>query len=97
MLKKESYLLVMHQEVGMERTLSENCVALLAASMGLYESTVMREVLLGQMRGIKECKTLLLDHVRKSSPNSMTTIDQTFDLSASVRSELESVLTAYDS
>jgi len=93
-LKKESYLLAMHQGPGESRTLSENCVALLAASLGLLNSTIMEGGKAGTETGSKAIQGLL-NHVWQSSPDSMAEIDQTLDLCPSARSELDTLIGEY--
>lgn len=89
-LKRDSYLLAMHQESGEVRTLSENCVALLASSLGLLDSTVQMGGRGGTELGSKTMKELL-EHVWQTSPGIMDEIDQKLDISPSVRSELETI------
>ena len=89
-LKRDSYLLAMHQESGEVRTLSENCVALLASSLGLLDSTVQMGGKAGTELGSKKIKELL-DHAWQTSPSIMNEIDQTLDISPSVQSELETI------
>jgi len=91
LLKRDAYLLAMHQNPGEVRSLSENCVVLLASSLGLLDATVKEGGTGGTEMGTEKIKSLL-NHVWQSSPSSMEDIDQTLDLSDSVRSELETII-----
>lgn len=93
-LKKNAYLLAMHQDSGEERLLSENCVTLLAASMGVLDDIVKAGGTAGTDVG-KSTIANLLSHARETAPVAMNDIDGSLDLSDSVREELEKVIRGY--
>merc|ERR1719330_795359 len=90
LLKRESYLLAMHQNPGEVRLLSENCAALLAASLGRLDATVEAGGVAGTELGSETIKGLM-DRLWQSSPSAMEEIDHTLDLSPSVRTLLEDI------
>lgn len=94
LLKRDAYLLAMHQESGEVRSLSENCVALLASSLGLLDETIKQGGKAGTKLGQERIEELL-KHVWQSSPKIMEEIDQTLDISSTARSELETVIKEY--
>ena len=91
LLKKQAYLLAMHQEAGDERSLSENCVLLLAASMLVLDDIVEKGGTAGTDLG-RDAIQGLIAHVRETAPKAMEEIDETLDLSEEVRSELEGII-----
>ena len=93
-LKKKAYLLAMHQEGGQERSLSDNCVALLAASMRVLDDTVRDGGVAGSEKGESAIKGLL-DHVKEAAPTALADIDSSLDLSEAARNELEDVIKGY--
>lgn len=93
-LKKKAYLLAMHQEGGQERSLSDNCVALLAASMRVLDDTVRDGGVAGSEKGESAIKGLL-DHVKETAPTALSDIDSSLDLSEAARNELEDVIKGY--
>lgn len=90
-LKKKAYLLAMHQEAGDERTLSENAVALLAASLRVLDETITNGGEAGTELGQNTMKSLL-EHVNNAAPDALSEIDNSLDLSESVRTELGKVI-----
>lgn len=90
-LKKKAYLLAMHQEAGDERTLSENAVALLAASLRVLDETITNGGEAGTELGQNTMRSLL-EHVNNAAPDALSEIDNSLDLSESVRTELEKVI-----
>jgi len=90
-LKKQAYLLAMHQEGAEVRTLSENCVVLLAASLGVFGETLRQGGTAGTTLGQDTIKELI-HHVKTSAPDAMAEIDESLDLSESVRKELETII-----
>jgi len=93
-VKKNAYLLAMHQAGGQERSLSDNCVALLAASMRVLDDTVRDGGGAGTEKGESAIKGLL-DHVKEAAPTALADIDSSLDLSEAGRTELESVIKGY--
>jgi F0F1-type ATP synthase, alpha subunit len=93
-MKKKAYLLAMHQEPGEERTLSENCVAMMAASMRLLDGTIRD----GHVAGTKDGQATvraLIEHVSEVAPDAMAEIDTTLDMSQSVKKVLETAIQEY--
>lgn len=92
--KLNAWKLAMHQDPGSARSLSESCVLLLAASIGILDKTVECGGFAGTDAGqmiIKE----LLEHVKSRVPGILNDIDETFDLPAEARSELEAAIRSY--
>eukprot|EP00557_Chaetoceros_sp_GSL56_P003833 CAMPEP_0176498748 /NCGR_PEP_ID=MMETSP0200_2-20121128/12508_1 /TAXON_ID=947934 /ORGANISM="Chaetoceros sp., Strain GSL56" /LENGTH=702 /DNA_ID=CAMNT_0017897019 /DNA_START=181 /DNA_END=2286 /DNA_ORIENTATION=- len=86
-MKKKAYLLAMHQGPGEERTLSDNCVAMMAASMRLLDSAIRDGHIAGTREGQATIQALI-EHVRKVAPDAMAEIDTTLDMSQSVKKVL---------
>ena len=93
-LKKKAYLLAMHQKLNDRRKLSDNCVALLAASIGSLNDIIEQGFTAGTESGENAINGLLM-HVQKEAPSSMREIDETLDMNASVREELEAAIKSY--
>jgi len=94
-LQKNSYLLAMHQDSNDGvRTLSENAVVLLAASIGSFQKTIQQGGVAGTETG-KQVIQGLLTHVWKVVPAIMREIDNTLDLNPSALESLESVINDY--
>jgi len=91
LLKKNEYLLAMHQEMEEGRTLSENCVCLLAASLGSFSDTVRQGGTAGTELGQSVVKGLI-GHAWQYVPDAMLEIDNSLDLTPSVRSKLEDMI-----
>ena len=85
----------MHQDaINGGRNLSENCVALLAASTGSLSSTIEA----GGEAGTEEGQAAidgLLKHIWQSAPQTMAEIDTTLDLSEDARATLEESVLDY--
>jgi len=92
LLKRDSYLLAMTQNSGQVRRLSENCVLLLAASMGSL-NTVVR----GNDASKQEYIQGLIQHVEAQFPAVMTDIDTNMDISPSALAELRQMIHKYAS
>merc|ERR1712238_29798 len=90
-LKKNAYLFAMNQNSDNVRLLSENCVALLASSLGLLDKYVQNDGCFDQDVKLKVIQELLA-HVRQSIPETMDEIDETLELTSSMQSEVESVI-----
>ena len=86
--KRDAWLLAMHQEPGQGgRSLSESCVALLAASIGALDATIESGGLAGTEQGQSVMRDLLL-HVRTVAPGAVNEIDMTRDIGIDGRNEL---------
>lgn len=94
LLKRDSYLLAMHQDAGEVRSLSENCVVLLASSSGLLDDIIKQGGTAGSDLGSQKISSLL-EYVWKSSPSTMQEIDETMDMSSTTRTELETIIKQY--
>lgn len=93
-MKKKSYLLAMHQETGEERSLSENCVAILAASLGALDDVINEGGTAGTELGQRTVQDLIT-HVLKTAPDAMANIDKSLDLSESTREEITDIIKAF--
>ncbi len=93
-LKKQAYLLAMHQDVGEERALSENCVVLMAASLRVLDCVIEEGGTAGTELGKSTIRNLI-DHVREKAPAAMSDIDGSLDVSDSTREEIETVIKDY--
>lgn len=83
--RKNAWLLAMHQDPGHVRTLSEECVALLAVKLGVLD-------------GISEERTVekMIRHVWEEAGDEMKIIDDTLDfISSEGRSKLEVAIQSY--
>jgi F0F1-type ATP synthase alpha subunit len=86
--KRNAWLLAMHQKPGQGgRTLSESCVALLAASIGALNDTIDSGGLAGTPKGESVMRDLLL-HVKTVAPDAVAEIDETQDIGVDRRKEL---------
>jgi len=79
--RRDAYLLAMNQRTDEARKLSEECVALLAASQGYLDGQTT-------MGG-------LMAHVEKEVPQIVKSIDTTLDLSQEERNTLEGAIKGY--
>jgi len=79
--RRDAYLLAMKQSTDEARKLSEECIALLAASQGYLDGQTT-------MGG-------LMAHVEREVPEIVDSIDTTLDLSLDERSELEKSIKGY--
>jgi F-type H+-transporting ATPase subunit alpha len=93
-LKKEAYLLGMHQELGAERSLGENCVVLLAASMRKLDKIIQDGGKAGTELGQTSIDGLV-EHVRKYASNQLEEIDTTLDMTPETRKQLEVIIDEY--
>lgn len=93
-LKKEAYLLGMHQELGAERSLGENCAVLLAASMRKLDKIIQDGGKAGTELG-QTCIDGLVEHVRKYASNQLEEIDTTLDMTPETRKQLEVIIDEY--
>ncbi|VEU39819.1 unnamed protein product [Pseudo-nitzschia multistriata] len=91
----QAWLLAMHQPpTSVARTLSESCVALLAASSGALNDSIDNGVLAGSEEGSRLIEGLL-DHVRKTVPDSLTEIDSTLDFTDETKGLIEEAIKSY--
>jgi F0F1-type ATP synthase alpha subunit len=93
--KSGALLLAMHQRPGSKgRTLSESCVALLAATKGHLDLSVDQGVRPGTEQG-DFLLSGLFDHVRKVAPEATKAVDDTQDMSESSYAEIEDAIKSY--
>eukprot|EP00746_Dinoflagellata_sp_MGD_P024754 gnl/MRDRNA2_/MRDRNA2_158123_c0_seq1.p1 gnl/MRDRNA2_/MRDRNA2_158123_c0~~gnl/MRDRNA2_/MRDRNA2_158123_c0_seq1.p1 ORF type:complete len:705 (+),score=142.22 gnl/MRDRNA2_/MRDRNA2_158123_c0_seq1:37-2151(+) len=93
--KKDAWLLAMQQDVSQGgRTLSESCVALLAAQIGALNNIVDEGSLAGTEKGQSTVKDLL-DYVWTQSPAAMKDIDESLDISNQTRADLEDKIRSF--
>lgn len=93
-LKRDAYLLALHQDTSEVRLLSENCVALLAVLLGLLDKTIQEGGKAGTELGRQRMEDLI-KHAWQTSPTLMKEIDDTLDIIPSARSELESTINEF--
>ena len=84
-------MLAMQQGAGEGRTLAENAVALLAASMGSLDGVVRAGGAAGTEEGASAIASLI-EYVRRSSPSEMKELDKSLDLSNESRTVLEEAI-----
>lgn len=93
--KREAWLLAMHQEPGQGgRTLSESCVALLAASIGALDTTIESGGLAGTEQGQFIIRDLL-SHVKRFASRAVNEIDETQDIGVDGRNELVEAIKSF--
>ena len=93
-LKKEAYLLAMHQELGAERSLSENCAVLLAASMRKLDKIIQDGGKAGTELGQRSVNGLL-KYLRTCASTQLDEIDRTLDMTTDTRKQIEAVIDEY--
>ena len=92
--RRDAFLLAMHQEPNEVRTLSQECIALLAASRGHLDGTLANGGMPGTVAG-KEAMEGLLNFVENENAEITRSIDETLDLSLDERAVLEGAIEAY--
>lgn len=94
LVRRDAWLLAMHQKPGDIRNLSENVVVLLAAKIGQLDDAVRG----GSKAGTKEGDEVIagmIEFVRTSAPGAMDEVDDTEDLSEGGRGALEEAIRSY--
>lgn len=89
--RRDAWMLAMQQGAGEGRTLAENAVALLAASMGSLDGVVRAGGAAGTEEGASAIASLI-EYVRRSSPSEMKELDKSLDLSNESRTVLEEAI-----
>ena len=90
-----AWLLAMHQpSASGARKLSESCTALLAAAKGHLDDSVDRGCIAGTAEGMKLI-TELLEHVNAVASAAMEEVDNSQDLSADVKNDIEGAIKSY--
>ncbi|KAL7534539.1 hypothetical protein ACHAXR_005936 [Thalassiosira sp. AJA248-18] len=92
--RRDAFLLAMHQEPNEVRKLSQECLALLAASRGHLDGVLANGGMAGTLEG-KEAMEGLLTYVENESGEIMQSIDETLDLSLDDRNVLEEAIESY--
>lgn len=92
--RRDGFLLAMHQNPNEARRLSQECIALLAASRGYLDGVLASGGLPGSIKGMEAMEGLMA-HVEKEAGAIMFRIDSTLDLSLDERSVLEEVIADY--
>ncbi len=92
--RRDAFLLAMHQELNEGRKLSEECVALLAASHGHFDAVIADGGMPGTLKG-KEALAGMLEHVQNEAGEIMQSIDETLDLSFEERNILDEAIKEY--
>jgi len=93
-LRRDAFLLAMHQRPNEVRKLSQECIALLAASKGYLDGVLARGGMPGTMEG-RNAMEALLTHVEEREGEIVKSIDTTLDLSLDERNVLEEVIKEY--
>jgi len=86
--RRDSWMLAMQQDIGEIRSLSENAVVLLAASIGALDEVVRAGGKAGTTDGTEAIQKLLED-VKATVPDAIEEIDRTLDLTDEVKDKLE--------
>ena len=86
--RRDSWMLAMQQDIGERRSLSENAVVLLAASIGALDEVVRAGGKAGTADGAEAIQKLLKD-VKLTVPKEMEEIDNSLDLTGEVKDRLE--------
>jgi F-type H+-transporting ATPase subunit alpha len=92
--RRDAFLLAMHQEANQRRKLSQECVALLAASHGHLDTVIAEGGLAGTVQG-KEALDGLIEFVENNASGVVTEIENTLDLSSEGRSVLDDTIASY--
>ena len=93
-LRRDAFLLAMHQRPNEVRKLSQECIALLAASKGYLDGVLARGGIPGTMEG-RDAMEALLTHVEERAGEIVNSIDTTLDLSLDERNVLEEAIKEY--
>ena len=86
--RRDSWMLAMQQDIGERRSLSENVVVLLAASIGALDEVVRAGGKAGTADGAEAIQKLLED-IKAIVPEAMEEIDISLDLTDEVKDKLE--------
>ena len=92
--RRDAWMLAMQQHAGERRSLSENTVALLAASIGALDGVVREGGKAGTEEGSRAIRELL-DSIKASAGDELNEIDSTLDLTDEVQSKLEETIKAH--
>ncbi len=92
--RRDAFLLAMHQEANQRRKLSQECIALLAASRGHLDRVIADGGLAGTEQG-KESIDGLIEFVENNASGVVAEIESTLDLSSEGRSALEDTIASY--
>jgi len=92
--RRDAFLLAMHQEANQRRKLSQECIALLAASRGHLDRVIAGGGLAGTEQG-KEAIDGLIEFVEGNASGVVAEIESTLDLSSEGRSALEDTIASY--
>ena len=95
MRNAKAWLLAMHQPSAKgARSLSESCVALLAAAKGYLSESIDNGIVAGTPEGDDLMKNLLA-HVKLGAPTAMEAINTSLDLTDESKSELEKAIQSF--
>lgn len=90
--KRDAWLLAMYQEPGTQRTLSEQCVVLLAVKLGVLDDVVNNKT---KDEGVQVVQKMI-EHVWDTAGDEMKGIDETLDfLSSESISKLENAINTF--
>lgn len=92
--RRDGFLLAMHQEPKEVRKLSQECIALLAASRGHLDGVIAEGGMAGTSKG-KEAMEGMLASVENEAGEIMKSIDVTLDLAQEERNVLDEAIGSY--
>jgi len=92
--RRDAFLLAMHQEPKEMRKLSQECIALLAASRGHLDGVIAKGGMAGTSKG-KEAMEGMLEYVGKEAGEIVQSIDLTLDLALDERNVLDEAIESY--
>jgi len=93
-LRRDAFLLAMHQRADEKRKLSEECVSLLAASRGYLDNILREGGMPGTLQGEEAMQNLLI-HVKREAGEVLASIDDTLDITEDGSRILEETISKY--
>ena len=93
-LRRDAFLLAMHQEANEGRKLSQECVVLLVASRG-HQDVVLAKGRVAGMSGGRKAIEGMLAYVDNEAGDIIRSIDVTLDLNSDDKNALEEAIKAY--
>ena len=93
-LRRDAFLLAMHQSPGQTRALSQECVCLIAASRGHFDKIIQEGGKAGTTKGHAHVKGLM-EFVEKKCSSTMSAIDVTLVMSLEDFAMIENAIKDY--
>lgn len=93
-LRQDAYLLAMHQTPEQTRTLSQECVTLIAASRGYFDKVLQEGGKAGTSKG-QEVVNDLLEFVEKRAKDAVDAIDESLEMTVEDMATIENAIDAY--